>query len=181
MVPLFVQPLLSKACLLCFEWCEFLSTILKVYTHELHNPLESWSHCYRIIRSSCQNKGGAGLKCQTRGHSHNCGVEMYWKRNLYCIWKVCTEGGGEGPKPQLIFRKRCRMCQNLRQKFEKNRSEIFMPTTLKCYNLTNIAWIAFGVVRIDFWAQFTPKIKLRFLILVLPPLCQKCQKRIQWQ
>jgi hypothetical protein len=41
----------------------------------------------------------------------------------------------------------------------------------KCYNPTNIAQIAFRVVRIDFWAQFTPKIKLQFLILVLPPPC----------
>jgi hypothetical protein len=37
--------------------------------------------------------------------------------------------------------------------------------TPKCYNSTNIAWITFGVVEINFWAQFTPKIKLQFLIL----------------
>ena len=48
------------------------------------------------------------------------------------------------------------------QKFEKKGSEIFMLKTLKCYNSMNISQIAFGVVRIDFWAQFTPKIKLQF-------------------
>ena len=47
-----------------------------------------------------------------------------------------------------------------------------MLKTPKCYNSTNIAHIAFRVVRIDFWAQFTSKIKLRFLILVLPPLAR---------
>jgi hypothetical protein len=45
-----------------------------------------------------------------------------------------------------------------------------MLKPLECYNLTNIARIAFGVVGINFWAQFTPKIKLQFFILVLPPL-----------
>jgi hypothetical protein len=43
-----------------------------------------------------------------------------------------------------------------------------MLKTLKCYNSMNIARIAFRVIGIDFWAQFTPKIKL-FFILVLPP------------
>jgi hypothetical protein len=32
----------------------------------------------------------------------------------------------------------------------------------------NIAQIAFEVIRIEFWAQFTPKNKLWFSILVLP-------------
>ena len=53
---------------------------------------------------------------------------------------------------------------------KKNGSEIFMLKTPKCYNSTNTAQIAFGVVGIDFWAQITSKIKLRFSILGLPPL-----------
>ena len=44
-----------------------------------------------------------------------------------------------------------------------------MQQTPKCYNSTTIAQIAFGVVGIDSWAQFTSKIKLQFFILVLPP------------
>ena len=44
-----------------------------------------------------------------------------------------------------------------------------MLKTPKCYNSINTAQIAFGVVGIDFWAQITSKIKLRFSILVLPP------------
>ena len=50
-----------------------------------------------------------------------------------------------------------------------------MLKTPKCYNSTNIARIAFRVVGINFWAQFTPKIKLQFFILVLPPPC------LMWQ
>ena len=93
-------------------------------------------------------------------------------------WK-CTEkeiytlygrfAGGEGSKTPTHFSK---MMQNVLKplsKIQKKRSEIFMLKTPKCYNSMNIARIAFGVVGINFWAQFTPKIKLRFFILVLPP------------
>jgi hypothetical protein len=52
---------------------------------------------------------------------------------------------------------------------KKKRSEIFKLKTLKCYNSTNIAQMAFRVFRIDFGAQFTSKIKVGFLILVLLP------------
>ena len=49
------------------------------------------------VRLRCLNKGGAGLECRTGGHSHNCGVEMCWKGNLYSIWKVHRGGGVQNP------------------------------------------------------------------------------------
>ena len=45
---------LHKAHLLCFAWRKFRFTILKVYTNEPHNLLESQSHCYRAIKGSFQ-------------------------------------------------------------------------------------------------------------------------------
>jgi hypothetical protein len=52
---------------------------------------------------------------------------------------------------------------------KKNGSEIFNLKTPWWYISTNIAQIAFGVVGIDFGAQFASKIKLQFFILVLLP------------
>ena len=54
-------------------------------------------------------------------------------------------------------------------KIGKNGSEIFDLKTPRWDISLNIAQIAFGAFGIDFWAQFTPKIKLGFSILGLPP------------
>jgi hypothetical protein len=54
-------------------------------------------------------------------------------------------------------------------KIGKNGSEIFNLKTPRCNISLNIAQITFRVFEIDFWAQFTPKIKLGFSILGLPP------------
>jgi hypothetical protein len=93
------------------------------------------------------------------------------EKEIYTLYGRFTEGGGrEGSKTPTHFSKTMQnVLKPLAKIRKKNRSEIFMLKTLKCYNSTNIARIAFGVVGIDFWAQFTPKIKLWFLILVLSP------------
>jgi len=71
----------------------------------LKNYVSAWLYNHQI-ETILQSKGEAGLKCRTRGHSHNCG--MYRKENLYSTWKVHMGRGGS--KPSIHFLK---MMQNV--------------------------------------------------------------------
>jgi len=94
----------------------------------------------------------------TKGGMYRKGIILYMEG---------SHGGGS--KTSTHF---SQMMQNVLKplaKIWKKGSEIFKLKTPKCYNSTNIAQIAFGVFGIDFGAQFTPKIEVRFFILILLP------------
>jgi hypothetical protein len=81
----------------------------------------------------------AGLKSRTRGHSHNCGVEMYIKGNFLLYME-----GSRGAKTSTHFLKMMQNVLKLQQKFQKKWVRNIHAKNSEVLQCTPRAWDTLG-------------------------------------